>query len=239
MGSRPARPRYDGIGEWYDREVRSGPAARISALAVDTAARLLGPGPGRCLDVACGTGIAIPALASLGWVVTGVDVSKELLGLAADHLDDTGVELVEGDAAALPFPDGSFDGVVLVLASTDLDDVASAFREAARVLVPGGRFVLVGTHPCFVTPVAVREPDGGRVTLLPGYRQAGWWAEGPGFGQGIRPRVGVHHLPLATLLTAVLDAGIGLERIEEPGDEDYPILLALAGRTSSGARSSV
>jgi SAM-dependent methyltransferase len=189
--------------------------------------------------VACGTGIAIPALASLGWVVTGVDVSKELLGLAADHLDDTGVELVEGDAAALPFPDGSFDGVVLVLASTDLDDVASAFREAARVLVPGGRFVLVGTHPCFVTPVAVREQDGSRVTLLPGYRQAGWWVEGPGFGQGIRPRVGVHHLPLATLLTAVLDAGIGLERIEEPGDEEYPILLALAGRTSSGARSTV
>jgi SAM-dependent methyltransferase len=239
MGSRPARPRYDGIGEWYDREVRSGPAARISALAVDTAARLLGPGPGRCLDVACGTGIAIPALVSLGWEVTGVDVSRELLGLAADHLDGTGVELVEGDAAALPFPGGSFDAVVLVLASTDLDDVAGAFRETARVLVPGGLFVLVGTHPCFVTPVAVREPDGSRVTLLPGYRQAGWWAKGPGFGQGIRPRVGVHHLPLAALVTAVLDAGIRLERIEEPGEEDYPILLAVAGRTSSRPRRTV
>jgi SAM-dependent methyltransferase len=239
MGSRPARPRYDGIGEWYDREVRSGPAARISALAVGTAARLLGPGPGRCLDVACGTGIAIPALASLGWEVTGVDVSSEMLALAADHLDCTGVELVEGDAGALPFPDGAFDAVVLVLASTDLDDVANAFRDAARVLVPGGLFVLVGTHPCFVNPVAVREPDGSGVALLPGYRQAGWWAEGPGFGQGIRPRVGVHHLPLGALLTAVLDAGIALERIEEPGDEDYPILLALAGRTSSRAHHAV
>lgn len=239
MGSTPARPRYDGIGEWYDREVRSGPAARISALAVDTAARLLGPGPGRCLDVACGTGIAIPALVSLGWEVTGVDLSRELLGLAADHLDGTGVDLVEGDAGALPFAAGSFDAVVSVLAWTDLDDPAAAFREAARVLVAGGMFILVGTHPCFVSPVAVREPDGSRVALEPGYRQAGWWADGPGFGKGIRPRVGAHHLPLAALLTAVLDAGIVIERIEEPGDEDVPILLALAGRTSSRTRRAV
>jgi SAM-dependent methyltransferase len=239
MGSTPTRSRYDGLGEWYDREVRSGPAARVSALAVEAAARLLGPGPGRCLDVACGTGIAIPALTALGWEVTGVDLAPELLALAADHLDGTGVELVEGDAAGLPFADGTFEGVVSVLASTDLDDTAAAFREAARVLVDGGAFVLVGTHPCFMSPVAVREPGGSPVTLQPGYRRAGWWAEGPGFGQGIRPRVGVHHLPLAALMNAVLDAGIRIQRVEEPGDEDYPILLALAGHTSPRAGRTV
>src|SRR5207244_336536 len=124
----PARPRYDGLGEWYDREVRSGPATRVSALAVETTARLLGRGPGRCLDVACGTGIAIPRLAALGWEVTGVDLSPDLLARAADHLDGSAVELVEGDAAALPFADGSFEAVVSMLASTDLDDTAGAFR---------------------------------------------------------------------------------------------------------------
>jgi hypothetical protein len=51
---------------------------------------------------------------------------------------------------------------------------------------------------------------------------------GPGSGSGIRPRVGVNHLPLADLVGVFLNAGLTLRRLEKPGDDDYPVLLALA-----------
>ncbi len=69
-------------------------------------------------------------------------------------------------------------------------------------------------------------PTGGHL-LHPGYRQRGWHHAGPGFGEGIRPRVGVHHLPLADLLGVALGTGFTLTQLEEPGEDDYPFLIAL------------
>jgi hypothetical protein len=80
--------------------------------------------------------------------------------------------------------------------------------------------------PCFVTPFVERRPSGAHL-LHPGYRQRGWHHSGPGFGQGIRPRVGIHHLPLADLIGVALGAGLALTRLEEPGKDDYPFLIAL------------
>jgi ubiquinone/menaquinone biosynthesis C-methylase UbiE len=55
-------PRYDGLAGWYDRYVVS---ADLTAAALESLALLLGDGPGRCLDIGCGTGIAFPTLAAL------------------------------------------------------------------------------------------------------------------------------------------------------------------------------
>jgi SAM-dependent methyltransferase len=134
---------------------------------------------------------------------------------------------VRADGAALPFPEGSLDAVVSVLTHTDFDDPEGVFREAARVLRPGGRLVFVGTHPCFVAPHVQRSPAGAHL-LQPGYRRRGWHHRGPGFGHGIRPRVGVNHLPLADLVGALLAGGLTLRQLREPGEEDYPLLLALS-----------
>jgi SAM-dependent methyltransferase len=217
-------PRYDGLAEWYDDVVRG---LDVTAIATATLARLLDVGPGRCLDLGCGTGIAVPTLAELGWSVVGVDLSRDQLRVAWERVGALGAQLVQADAAALPFPQQSFDSVVSLLTHTDLDDPDGAFTEAARVLRPGGRLVYVGPHPCFVTPFVERRPTGGHL-LHPSYRQRGWKRHGPGFGQGIRPRVGVNHLPLADLIGAVLGSGLTLKRLEEPGDHDYPFLIALA-----------
>jgi SAM-dependent methyltransferase len=214
--------RYDGLAGWYDREVRR---LQVTETATATLARLLGPGAGRCLDLGCGSGIALPALAGLGWRVVGVDLSGDQLRMARKHVGAS-VALVKADAAELPFDDGSFEAVVSLLTHTDLDDPEGAYAEAARVLQPGGRLVYVGIHPCFVTPFVERRPTGTHL-LHPGYRERGWQRHGPGFGQGIRPRVGVNHLPLADLVGAFLAAGLTLMHLEEPGDEDYPFLIAL------------
>ena len=218
--------RYDGIADWYDAFVRS---VDLTSIALDSLEQLLGPGPGRCLDLGCGTGIGFAGLARLGWSIVGVDISADQLRLAQGPARDSGADLVESDAARLPFPDASFDAVASVLTHTDFDDPAAVFAEVARVLRPGGRFAYVGIHPCFLSPTVERR-SGGPHLLHPGYRQRGWWHDAPGFEygrDGLRGRVGVNHVPLADFLNAVLDAGLRLDRVDEPEGEDYPLLLGL------------
>jgi len=219
--------RYDGLADWYDAFVRE---AGVTAVELGVLERLLGRGPRRCVDVGCGTGIAFETLSRLEWSVVGVDLSSDQLRLARERAADTGAEVVLADAAALPFPDGWFDAAVSLMTHTDLDDPAAAFREIARVLRPRAPFVYVGVHPCFVAPTVERQADGTHV-LHEGYRRRGWWHEAPGFRlgrNGVRGRAGVNHLPLSDFLNAVIASGLRLERVEEPGEEDYPLLLALA-----------
>lgn len=133
--------------------------------------------------------------------------------------------MIEADAEGLPFPDGAFDAVVSLFTHTDFDDNTRVLKEVHRVLRPGGRFIYLGTHPCYVTPYVERRRDGPHL-LHPGYRHSGWTVQGPGFGKGIRPRVGVNHSTLSQFLQSILDSGLRLRCVEEPDDEDYPILFS-------------
>ena len=161
-----------------------------------------------------------------------VDISADQLRVARDRTGDLAADLLEADATRLPFPSASFDAVASMFTHTDFDDPERAFAEIYRVLRPGGKFVYVGTHPCFVTPYVERKP-GAPFVLHPGYRQRGWTSTGPGFGQGIRPRVGVNHQTLADFLRAILKSGLTLTDVDEPGEEDYPLLLSVAARRPS------
>jgi ubiquinone/menaquinone biosynthesis C-methylase UbiE len=215
---------YDGLADWYDAEVRTGFGADVSRLAIDVACRLLGPGPGRLIDIACGTGIAFDAVTAMGWSPVGLDLSRDQLSVASRLIHGS---LVQADARRLPFDAGSFDAGLSLLSHTDIGDPAAVLAEAARALKPRARFVHVGTHPCFVTPFFQRRP-GPPYTAHKGYRQMGFHADGPGFGTGIRGRVGAYHVPLAPLFTE-LAARFYIDEIIEPGLEDYPILLAVSG----------
>jgi SAM-dependent methyltransferase len=216
-------PRYDDVVDWYE-DFRP----TLNDDEVDALARFLGPGRGRCLDLGCGTGTAIPELSRLGWTVVGVDASEEMLSRARVH----GAELHRAEAEALPFEDASFDAAVSIWTHTDVDDFAAVLREAARVLRPEAPFVYIGAHPCFVGPhsrffvAAEGVPE-----LHPGYRRPGRYDSGPAINpKGLRAKVGATHLPLGLFLQAFLDAGFTIERFEELGSREFPYVVALSCR---------
>jgi SAM-dependent methyltransferase len=111
----------------------------------------------------------------------------------------------------LPFADASFDTVVALWISTDLDDFSSCLQEVVRVLRPGGTLVCYGVHPCFNGPHVVYQEDGSRL-IHTTYRTPGWHEPAPWWGEdGIRRRVGMRHVPLADFLNAFLHTGLTID----------------------------
>ena len=102
----------------------------------------------RVLDDACGTGLvarlAAEAVGTDGHV-TALDLNPAMLAVASALQTPEGaaIEWVEGDAQALPFPEASFDVVCCQLGLQFFPDREGAVREMRRVLVPGGRAVVM------------------------------------------------------------------------------------------------
>ena len=210
--------RYDGYADWYDASI-----GQFAEPAGQEMLALLGAGSGRCLDLACGTGLNLRRLTDAGWSVTGIDLSSDQLRLARERAP-AGVELIQADATDLPFEDASFDAVACALLHTDVEDFAAVCREVARVLKPRGRLAYVGIHPCFVGPFARNSP-GEPPELHPGYRDTAW--TNAGFSDGIRRRAGARHVPLAELLNAFVAADLRLTRVTEAEDEDFPTRIGI------------
>lgn len=98
----------------------------------------------RVLDVGCGDGDLAVELARRGAMVVGLDASPAMIAAARARAERGAmpVTFATGTAEALPFAPGSFDVVVAVTILCFVADGAPAFAEAARVLRPGGAFVI-------------------------------------------------------------------------------------------------
>ncbi|WP_405884491.1 methyltransferase domain-containing protein [Streptomyces sp. NBC_01136] len=208
---------YDEHADWYNDFMSAGAGDYIQRVHA-TIQDLLGPGDGPCLDVCCGTGAHASVLAGLGRTPVGVDLSRGQLRHAAERLP-----VAVADAAALPFADASLPAAVCVLASTDVPDYAAVLRETARVLRPGGRFVHLGVHPCFIGAFADWS-DRTRIVVDERYadRSRSFDAWNPA---GVRARVGARHVPLADLLNAAAAAGLRMLRTAEAGPGGVPDLF--------------
>ena len=125
-----------GRGSWYRRS------------ALERAG--LKPGM-KILDVGMGTGlVAREAITIVGdaSLVTGIDPSPGMM----EQAKLPGVNLVEGYAESLPFPDASFDFLSMGYALRHISDLSAAFREFRRVLKPGGKLCLLEIS-CPASPV--------------------------------------------------------------------------------------
>ena len=99
---------------------------------------------GEVLEIAVGTGRNLPFYPE-GVRLTGIELSPKMLAIAHRRARElnAGLDLRTGDAQDLPFPDASFDTVVATLALCTIPDDRRAVAEAARVLRPGGRLLLL------------------------------------------------------------------------------------------------
>lgn len=173
------------------------------------AGSLLG-GAERVLDVACGSGLGAEALADVGRLVVGTDISVDAVRQAAD-LDIAGYHVVRSDGTQLPFSDASMDAVVSFETIEHIPDDSAFLAEVRRVLRPEGSLV-ISTPNALITqplngvprnPYHVREylPDEfravlrahfGQVSMLgqrtsDAYGPCPYW-EGPAPRAGLRTR---------------------------------------------------
>ncbi len=131
-----ARRYYDDFSQSYERGRHEGYHALIDDLELDVLApHARGK---RVLEIGCGTGLILSRIAEIADEAVGVDLSPGML----THARERGLEVVEGSATDLPFEDASFDTVCSFKVLAHVEPIDVAFREAARVVKPGGHLVL-------------------------------------------------------------------------------------------------
>src|SRR5215469_11847475 len=125
------------IPAFYDRYL--GPLL-FEPYARDLAGRLANIAQGRVLETAAGTGILVRTLPEAVAIVA-TDLNQPMIDFAAAQPGGGRVTWRQADALALPFEEKSFDAVACQFGVMFFPDKRAAYREARRVLKPGGRFV--------------------------------------------------------------------------------------------------
>lgn len=130
------------------------------------------------LDLGTGTGRMLQLLAPRAGRALGLDASHAMLAVARANLERAGlnrIELRQGDIYAPPFPRNGFDLVLIHQVLHYLDDPARAIREAARLVAPGGRLLVVDFAPHGLE--FLRERQAHRRLGFAREQVAGWLAE--------------------------------------------------------------
>jgi ArsR family transcriptional regulator len=142
--------------DWDEMRALDLPAGAVE----DALLGLLPPaGLGRVLDIGTGTGRLLEVLAPRVSAGLGIDASRAMLALARSRLARPGLTHCAvrlADMYRLPLADAGFDLVVLQMVLHYAEDPAAALAEAARVLRPGGRLLVVDLGAHARTDVMIR-----------------------------------------------------------------------------------
>jgi SAM-dependent methyltransferase len=236
---------WDPVAAWYDGWVGEDGSEHHRQVAIPALLDLLEPQTGeQILDVGAGQGVLAPYIARTGARYTGVDAGPRLLELARKRHGAQGRFLL-GDARRLSavseLHEGEFDAVVFLLSIQDMDPLDAVLASAAWALKPGGRVVLLLTHPAFRVP-----------------RQSGWgWDEGrklqyrrvdryltplhipmKTLGGSARAPTRSFHRPLSAYVNGLTGQGLLVERMEEiPGHK--PSAQAPVAKAADRARQEI
>lgn len=193
----------------------------------------------RGLDIGCGEGHNTRLVAGRGAAMTGIDFAPTFIRYAreAEAAAPLGIVYHEASAAALPFPDAAFDFATAFMSLMDIADQESAFREAFRVIRPGGFLQFSITHPCFQTPKWgwVRDESGRKVAITVGdyFRAPGCRVDEWIFGAApkeLKERYPKFRTPyfertLSSWMNLVLSTGFRIEGVAEPTPDDETLRL--------------
>lgn len=181
----------------------------------ESQAHLLGDVAGaRVLEVGAGAAQGSRWLTAAGARAVATDVSGGMLaaGAAADAARGVRVPLVQADARALPFADGTFDVAFTAFGALPfVPDAVRVHAEVARVLRPGGRWVFSVTHP--VRWAFPDDPGPGGLTATRSYFDRRPYVELAADGRVLYAE---YHRTLGDHVADVVGAGFVLDRLVEP-----------------------
>src|SRR5881296_470930 len=191
------------------------------------------------LDVACGPGLVVCALAAVVRHATGIDVTPAMIERARALAAEKGLANVAwqvGDVLPLPYPDGAFSLIVSRFAFHHFPEPRAVLAEMKRVCAPGGRVVLVD--------VAASEDPAKAAALNrmeklrdPSHVRALTLAELEGLLERSFPEAGDAERVRRMLIDSLADDGLGLGTRRRGGGEivfAYPVAMLAAGKRAAG-----
>ncbi len=201
---------WSDLADWWIGEIAGDPAYQEQV--IPGLLELLEPAPeARYLDLGCGEGQVLRAVAEAGALPIGCDLNRRLLAAAATSAPVVACRLPDL-AWARP---GAFDGAYACLVVEHLPELDPLFTAAGEAIRPGGVLVVLLNHPFFTPPgsAPLLDPADGEILWRWGdYLEQGTVAE-----PVEEARVAFVHRPVGMLLEAAAAAGWFLERCAEWG----------------------
>lgn len=143
---------WGGVAHWYDTLLAGDDTYQTQVILPNLLRAMAIKKGDTVLDLGCGQGFFSRAFFNEGAVVTGVDLSKELIAIAKKSSPQE-VSFSASSAEDLSrFADNSFSKIAIVLAVQNMEAPHKVFKECMRVLKPGSSMFIVVNHPAFRVP---------------------------------------------------------------------------------------